>query len=321
MVEASGRPLSFSLAQSPIHPEDYKRLLASLRGAVEDGLPMKAQVAVRPIGVLFGLELTLNPFSFHPTYRAMAKAPLAERVARLSAPAVRAALLSEQPERRAPGMITAFGRMQLMGEVPDYEPTEATAITAIARQRGVSPEAVALDHMLTDGGRGMLYSPHLNYAEGSLAPAHAMLTHPDTVPGLSDGGAHVGMICDGSFPTTLLTHWTRDRTRGPKLTIEQVIKMQAADTAATVGLMDRGRIAPGLRADINIIDHGRLSLKAPQVAYDLPAGGRRLVQRAEGYVATLVAGQVTYRDGEPTEALPGRLLRGAQAAPGAAAAE
>ena len=217
-------------------------------------------------------------------------------------------------------MITAFGRMQLMGEVPDYEPTEATAIAAIARQRGVSPEAVALDHMLTDGGRGMLYSPHLNYAEGSLAPAHAMLTHPDTVPGLSDGGAHVGMICDGSFPTTLLTHWTRDRTRGPKLTIEQVIKMQAADTAATVGLMDRGRIAPGLRADINVIDHGRLTLRAPEVAYDLPAGGRRLVQRAEGYVATLVAGQVTYRDGEPTDALPGRLLRGAQAAPGAAAA-
>jgi N-acyl-D-aspartate/D-glutamate deacylase len=321
MVEASGRPLSFSLAQSPIHPEDYKRLLASLHGAVEAGLPMKAQVAVRPIGVLFGLELTLNPFSFHPTYRAIAQAPLAERVARLSHPAVRAALLAEQPEGRAPGMISAFGRMQLMGDVPDYEPTEATSVTAIASRRGVSPEAVALDHMLEGGGRGMLYSPHLNYAEGSLDPAYAMLTHPDTVPGLSDGGAHVGMICDGSFPTTLLTHWTRDRTRGPKLTVEQVIKMQAADTAAAVGLMDRGRIALGLRADLNVIDHGRLSLNAPQVAYDLPAGGRRLVQRAEGYVATLVAGQVTYRDGEPTHALPGRLLRGAQAAPRAVAAQ
>ena len=321
MVEASGRPLSFSLAQSPIHPEDYKRLLASLHGAVEAGLPMKAQVAVRPIGVLFGLELTLNPFSFHPTYRAIAQAPLAERVARLSQPAVRAALLAEQPDGRAPGMISAFGRMQLMGDVPDYEPTEATSVTAIASRRGISPEAVALDQMLEGGGRGMLYSPHLNYAEGSLDPAYAMLTHPDTVPGLSDGGAHVGMICDGSFPTTLLTHWTRDRTRGPKLTVEQVIKMQAADTAAAVGLMDRGRIALGLRADLNVIDHGRLSLKAPQVAYDLPAGGRRLVQRAEGYVATLVAGQVTYRDGEHTHALPGRLLRGAQAAPRAVAAE
>ena len=321
MVEASGRPLSFSLAQSPARPGDYKTLLASLREAVEDGLPMRAQVAVRPIGVLFGLELTMNPFSFHPTYRAMAKAPLAERIARLSDPSVRAQLLSEYPEGKARGMVSNFERMQLMGPDPDYEPTEATSVAAIARQRGVRPEEVVLDHMLSDGGRAMIYLPHLNYAEGSLDPAYAMLTHPDTVPGLSDGGAHVGMICDGSFPTTLLTHWTRDRTRGPKLSVEQVIKMQAADTAATVGLFDRGRIAPGLRADINIIDHGRLSLKAPQVVYDLPAGGRRLVQRAEGYVATLVAGQITYRDGEPTGALPGRLLRGAQVAPSAIAAE
>ncbi len=321
LVEASGRPLSFSLAQSPVRPGDYKTLLACLRAAVEDGLEMRAQVAVRPIGVLFGLELTLNPFSLHPTYRAMAKAPLAERVARLSDPAVRAQLLAEHPEGKARGMISAFQRMQLMGEVPDYEPTEATSIAAIAQQRGVSPQEIALDHMLTDGGRGLIYSPHLNYAEGSLDPAHTMLTHPDTVPGLSDGGAHVGTICDGSFPPTLITHWTRDRTRGPKLSIEQVIKMQAADTAATVGLHDRGRIARGLRADINIIDHARLTLKAPEVRHDLPAGGRRLVQRAEGYVATLVAGQVTYRNGEPTDALPGRLLRGAQHAPAAVAAE
>ena len=315
MVEASGRPLSFSLAQSPVRPGDYKILLACLRDATLAGLPMRAQVAVRPIGILLGLELTLNPFSMHPTYRAMAKAPLAERVARLADPAVRAALLAETPEGRARGMVTAFQRMQRLTGDPDYEPTEATSIAAMAAQRGVRPEEIALDHMLTDGGRAMIYSPHLNYAEGSLDPAYAMLTHPDTVPGLSDGGAHVGMICDGSFPTSLLTHWTRDRTRGPKLTIEQVIKMQAADTAATVGLFDRGRIAPGLRADLNIIDHGRLSLKAPQVVYDLPAGGRRLIQRADGYVATLVAGQVTYRGGEPTDALPGRLLRGAKAAP------
>jgi N-acyl-D-aspartate/D-glutamate deacylase len=315
MVEASGRPLSFSLAQSPVRPGDYKTLLSCLRDAVEDGLPMRAQVAVRPIGVLFGFELTMNPFSFHPTYRAMAKAPLAERVARLSDPTVRAQLLAEHPEGKARGMVSAFQRMQLMGPVPDYEPTEATSIAAIAAQRGVAPEAVALDHMLSDGGRGMIYSPHLNYAEGSLDPAYAMLTHPDTVPGLSDGGAHVGMICDGSFPTTLVTHWTRDRTRGPKLSLEQVIKMQSADTAATVGLFDRGRLERGLRADINIIDHGRLSLKAPEVRYDLPAGGRRLVQRADGYVATIVAGEVTYRDGVATQALPGRLLRGAQAAP------
>ncbi|MDR3512952.1 MAG: amidohydrolase family protein [Caulobacteraceae bacterium] len=321
MVEASGRPLSFSLVQSPIHPDGYKTLLAALRRAVEAGLPMKAQVAARPVGVLFGLELTLNPFSYHPTYREIAKAPLAERVALLSDPDFRARLLADAPNEQARGMVGNFGRMHLMGPEPDYEPTAASTVTAVAQARGVAPEAVALDHMLGDGGRGMLYLPFLNYAEGSLDPAYAMMTHPDTVPGLSDGGAHVGMICDGSFPTTLLTHWTRDRTRGPRLSVEQVVRMQAADTAASVGLFDRGRIAPGLRADLNMIDYGRLKLKAPQVVYDLPAGGRRLIQRAEGYAATLVAGEVTYRDGDPTGALPGRLLRGAKAAPNAIAAE
>ena len=191
----------------------------------------------------------------------------------------------------------------------------------MAAEQGVTPEALALDHMLSHGGRGMLYLPFLNYADGSLDPSFEMLIHPDTVPGLSDGGAHVGMICDGSFPTSNLTHWTRDRTRGPKLSLASMIKMQTRDTAQAVGLFDRGLIAPGYRADINIIDYGNLTLKSPSVAYDLPAGGRRLIQRADGYVATLVAGQVTYRDGEPTGALPGRLLRGSQAAPVSMAAE
>ena len=321
MVEASGRPLSFSLVQSPIHPDAYKGLLAALHDAVRAGLPMKAQVAARPVGVLFGLELTLNPFSHHPAYQEIAKAPLAEKVARLSDLEFRARLLADAPNEQARNMLSAFGRMHLMGPEPDYEPTADSTVTAVAAARGVSPQDVALDHMLSDGGRGMLYLPFLNYAEGSLDPAYAMLTHPDTVPGLSDGGAHVGMICDGSFPTTLLTHWTRDRTRGPKLSVEQVVRLQAAETAAVVGLFDRGRIAPGLRADLNVIDYGRLKLKAPQVVYDLPAGGRRLIQRAEGYVATIVAGQTTYRDGDPTGALPGRLLRGAKAAPSAMAAE
>jgi N-acyl-D-aspartate/D-glutamate deacylase len=148
-----------------------------------------------------------------------------------------------------------------------------------------------------------------------------MMNHKDCVPGLSDGGAHVGTICDGSFPTTLLTYWTRDRTRGPKIPLEQIIRLQARDTARTVGLNDRGVLAPGYRADLNVIDHGRLTLHAPEVAYDLPAGGKRLLQRATGYEATIVAGEVTYRDGEATNALPGRLVRGARAAPMAAAAE
>ena len=194
-------------------------------------------------------------------------------------------------------------------------------MAANAAARGLPPEVVALDHMLGGGGRGMLYHPFLNYADGSLDPSFAMLNHRDTVSGLSDGGAHVGMICDGSFPTSNLTHWTRDRTRGPRIALETMVAMQTRDTAMTVGLMDRGLIAPGYRADLNVIDYEGLSLEAPSVAYDLPAGGRRLTQKAQGYVATIVGGVVTYRDGDPTGALPGRLVRGSQAAPMALAAE
>ena len=321
LVEASGRPLAFTLVQSPRGPRAYKVLLAALADAVAAGLPMKAQVAARPVGVLFGLELTMTPFSFHPTYREMAKLPLAEKLARLRDPAVRAQLLSEDPNDGARGMVQAWDQMHLMAAEPDYEPTEESTVAFQAHARGLSNEAVALDHMLSQDGKGMLYVPFLNYADGSLDAAYEMLTDPNTVPGLSDGGAHVGMICDGSFPTSLLTHWTRDRTRGPKLPLEAVIRMQCRDTAESVGLFDRGRIAVGLRADLNVIDYDHLRLRAPEVAYDLPAGGRRLIQRADGYVATIVAGDVTYRDGEPTGALPGRLLRGAQAAPSAMAAE
>jgi N-acyl-D-aspartate/D-glutamate deacylase len=183
---------------------------------------------------------------------------------------------------------------------------------------------IALDHMLDGGqgdGRGMIYLPLLNYADNNLDHVRTMLQHDCVVPGLSDGGAHVGMICDGSFPTTNMAFWTRDRKRGPTLPLEKMVKGQCRDTAELVGLFDRGLVQPGYRADLNVIDYDRLKLKAPSVAYDLPTGGRRLVQRAEGYTATIVAGEVTYRDGEPTGALPGRLLRGATSAPAALAAE
>ena len=328
IVEASGRPLSFSLLQSPRDPEQWRFMLEQMSAAKAAGLSIRAQVATRPVGVLFGLELTVNPFSSHPSYRAIKDLPLAERVARLRDPGFRARLLAEEAENaRAPGLspARAWDRIYPMGEDnPDYEPTPDHSIAAMAAERGADPYALALDQMLDGGegdGRGMLYLPLLNYAQNSLDPAYQMLRHDCVVPGLSDGGAHVGMICDGSFPTTNLVHWTRDRTRGPKLPLEHMVKAQCRDTAETVGLYDRGLIAPGYRADLNVIDYGRLKLKAPSVAHDLPTGGRRLIQRAEGYVATIVAGQVTYRDGEPTDALPGRLLRGAQSAPAAMAAE
>lgn len=324
IVERSGRPLSFTLAQSPRHPNQWRTLLERLSEANDAGLTMRAQVAGRPVGILFGLELTVNPFSQHATYGEIAGLPLAERVARLRDPAFRARLLAETPEP-APGlgtnMIQNWRIMFLMGEEPDYEQTPDRTLAVLAQARGVTPQELALDHMLENEGRGMLYLPFLNYADGSLDPSYAMLNHRDTVPGLSDGGAHVGMICDGSFPTSNLTHWTRDRTRGPKLTLEAMVRMQTHDTAQAVGLHDRGLIQPGYRADLNVIDYEGLTLKAPAVAYDLPAGGRRLIQRADGYVATIVAGEITYLDGEPTGALPGRLLRGAQTAPQAIAAE
>jgi N-acyl-D-aspartate/D-glutamate deacylase len=322
LVAKSGRPLSFSLLQSPRRPEAWRFMLEQLSEAKVAGLQIRAQVATRPVGVLFGLELTLNPFSSHPIYREIKHLSLAERVARLRDPAFRARLLSEEPETAgAPSLspARAWDSIYPMGDDnPDYEPTPDTSISAMAASRGVDPYAAALDHMLDGGegnGRGMLYLPLLNYAQNTLDPAYQMLQHDCVVPGLSDGGAHVGMICDGSFPTTNIIHWTRDRARGPKFSLEKMVKAQTRDTAETVGLFDRGVLQPGYRADLNVIDYGRLKLKAPSVAYDLPTGGRRLIQRAEGYTATVVAGQVTYRNGTPTEVLPGRLLRGATEAP------
>ncbi|MEO8114700.1 MAG: amidohydrolase family protein, partial [Phenylobacterium sp.] len=216
IVERSGRPLSFSLLQSPRGPRGYRALLDRLAEATAAGLPMRAQVAGRPVGILFGLELTLNPFSQHAAYREIRDLPLAGKVAKLTDPAFRRRLLAEETTAArgfAGSQPRAWGNMFLMGEEPDYEPTADQTVEAIAARRGVTSAEVALDQMLSLDGRGMLYLPFLNYADMNLDPAYEMLTHPDCVPGLSDGGAHVGMICDGSFPTSNITHWTRDRTR------------------------------------------------------------------------------------------------------------
>lgn len=317
IAERSKRPLSFSLTQHARVPEQWQRMLGWLSDANARGLPMRAQVCGRPVGILLGLELTLHPFVAHPSYREIAKRAHAERARILQDPAFQARLLAEQTSATR-GLIAQINRswdqLFLMHETPDYEQPPSRSLAALAANSGKSGPALALEHMLAQGGRGMLYLPFLNYADGSLEPSYQMLQHPFAMPGLSDGGAHVGVICDGSFPTSNLTHWTRDRTRGPKLPLEHMVRMQTRVTAEALGLHDRGLIKPGYRADLNVIDYARLELCAPEVLYDLPAGGRRLMQRARGYSATLVAGQVTYRDGEPTGALPGRLVRGGQTA-------
>lgn len=318
IVEASGRPLSVSLAQSDIAPNGWRSLLCAIEEAVEDGLPMRAQVCGRPVGVLLGLDLTMNPFTAHPVYQEIKDKPLAEKVAALRDADFRARLLASEPDPDNPfvkSLLRQFGKLFTLDSVPDYEPEANRTVEAIARARGISSEEAALDIMLEDDGHGMLYLPFLNYAQGSLDPSYAMLESKATIPGLSDGGAHVGMICDGSFPTTMLTHWTRDRSRGPTFPVEWIVKRQTADTAHWLGLHDRGLIQPGYRADINIIDYDNLTLHRPEIIRDLPASGRRLMQRASGYTATIVAGQTIYRDGQPTGAKPGRIVRGAQHSP------
>lgn len=319
LVERSGRPLSFSLLEGVLGPLSMRwpEILDWVAEANAQGLPIKAQVPARAIGLLFGHDLTLNPFYSTDTYRALARLPLEGRIAELRLPEVRARVLAEpvdpNPANVLGLMVRDFERMFLLGDPPDYEPSPEASIAAQARRRGVSPEALAYDLMLERDGRNMLYYAAANYTHGSLDSCLAMMRHRGSVLGLGDGGAHCGTICDGSFPTFMLTHWARDRARGERLPLPWIVKALSRVTAEAVGLLDRGLIAPGYKADLNIVDLDRLWLHAPEVAHDLPTGGRRLVQRAEGYAATIVSGTVVYRDGAPTGALPGRLVRGPQA--------
>jgi N-acyl-D-aspartate/D-glutamate deacylase len=314
VAENTKCPITFSITQHDRAPQRWRETLATINDAAARGLNITAQIAARPVGLLLGLELSRNPFQTHPSYKAIAKLPLAERVARLRQPEVRAAILSENASDTDDPLFFRpnYDKMYLLGDPPDYEQPPENALGAQARRLGKRPEELAYDAMLTDEGRGMLYVPFLNYADGNLDATREMLCDPRSVPGLSDGGAHCGIICDASFPTYLLTHWTRDRTRGEKLSIPFVVAAQSRKTALSVGLHDRGLLAPGYKADVNVIDYDRLHLHPPKVHYDLPVGGRRLLQQVDGYEATIVSGVVTRRDGAPTGARPGRLLRGAQ---------
>ncbi|MEM8621657.1 MAG: amidohydrolase family protein [Actinomycetota bacterium] len=318
MTEASGRPISFALIESRRGYDFHRAILRHIERARDDGLAVTAQTAVRPIGVLLGFECTLNPFLLNPVYREVADLPTAERTAALRTPEVRARLLDATggKDRGTIGgrLIEDYDTMFALGESPNYEPDMSTTVAAIAAREGRGPAEVALDAMLENNGTAMLWVPFSNYGQGNLDGTRELLTHPYTVPALSDGGAHVGTICDGSFPTTLLQHWGRDRA-GERIDVEFLVQRQCRDTARMVGLDDRGVLAPGYRADINVIDFDRLRVHQPELLYDLPAGGRRIVQRADGYAHTFVAGVETYAEGASTGELPGRLVRGAQAAP------
>jgi N-acyl-D-aspartate/D-glutamate deacylase len=317
---ASGQTISLPLSQNHFHPEAYREVLRLIEQANDKGAKIHAQVMPRGIGMLMGLDLTYNPFSLTPAYQEIADLPLAERVERMRDPSVRARIISEKPLDPSVPMAAMGVRFASMFEVdgaPDYEPLPSTSIAARAAAAGVTPQELAYDVLLKEGGYSLIYLPIVNYAHGSLEAVRELLEHKDVVLGLGDGGAHCGMICDAAYSTFLLSYWARDRRLGPQLPLARVVKALTSDTALAVGLGDRGRLAPGYKADVNIIDHEGLRLHRPQSFRDLPGGGRRLIQKADGYVATIVNGQVVYRDGEPTGALPGRLVRGRQDAPAA----
>ena len=310
----AGRPLSCLLVQVDAQPELWRDTLANIHRMRATGREANAQVGSRPIGVIMGLETTVHPFVAHPVWRELRDLTPTERYRRLLADAdLRQRLLAPRTEGGAPAFMgEAFHKMFPIADRPDYEPDLANSVAAIAERSGRTPHEVALEAILALDGKGLLMLPFENYAAGSLDVVHEMITDPATVLGVADGGAHVGVICDASSPTSLLTLWGRDRTRGPRLSLEFLIAKQTRGTALSYGLADRGLLVPGHKADINIIDFDALSLKRPEVVYNLPAGGRRLIQRASGYRHTFVSGVEAVRDDELTGERPGRLVRGAQ---------
>ncbi|MEY2958626.1 MAG: hypothetical protein RLZZ01_1194 [Actinomycetota bacterium] len=314
MASESGRPISVSIAQGPRTPDDWRTELDAFAAATAAGVTMRGQVAARAVGLVLGLEATLHPFLFSPAYVDIAGLPLGERVAHLRHPDVRRAVIDgARVEDRLLGSraIHRFGFMFRLGDPPNYEPDPSESVAAEATRRGCDPIEVAYDWLLERDGTALLYQPVLNWAAQNLDAVGDMLRHPASVPGLSDGGAHVGTICDVSFPTTLLQWWGRDRPTGRR-PVETLVATPCRLTAETVGLGDRGVVLPGFRADLNVIDFDGLRLHAPEIAHDLPAGGRRMLQRATGYRHTFVAGTEVMADGESTGATPGRLVRGAR---------
>ncbi|MDA0822257.1 MAG: amidohydrolase family protein [Proteobacteria bacterium] len=316
-------PVTYACVQNDEDPAQWRRLIDY--AAKRNGQGMYPQVAIRPPGMLMCFSGS-HPFVARPSYQAIAHLPLAARIVELRKPETRTRILNEATGRSARllrllfiegkemrSTISNYERIFVLGDPPNYEPGPELSVTAIAARRGISPEAAAYDCLLELDGKAFLYTPLFNYSAGNYDVAREMMVHPSTVLGISDGGAHCGVICDASAPTYLLSHFVRDRDRGPRIALEHAVKMQTRDTAMLYGFKDRGLIAPGMRADINLINFEELALPAPEMVADLPASGKRLIQRASGYHATLLRGAVTFQHGEATGELPGRLIRGRQA--------
>ena len=316
LARETGRPVWFLITHSARDPQRWRRLLDGIHKAQADGIPVTGQVACRPVGVLLGVGATLTPFSAREAFQELRHLPPEERIARMRDPRVRERILKSGAsdaamDRLSPSRvraITRWDRMYTFGPDADYEPSDERCVETIAAKSNRTVEEVAYDYIV-EGLDRFLYCPVSNYVDGDLASTREMLLDPGTLSGLSDGGAHCGSVVDASMPTYLLTHWARDRSRGPGLPLESVVKAQTSETADFFGFTDRGRLRPGLRADINLIDHSGLQLHAPHLVNDLPAGGRRLVQGVDGYLATLVAGETVFENGEHTGALPGKLVR------------
>jgi N-acyl-D-aspartate/D-glutamate deacylase len=327
MARASGRPLSMTWLQRDPGGEQWKAIRSRVDHAVAQGLSLQLQSAVRAIGVIIGLDASFHPFMGFPGYKEVAHLPLAERAAALRDPARKQRILAEKSERLSgdgtpiPPLVDLLlarieliaGRMFPLADVPAYEQPVTASFAARARMRGTTALESLYDHFSHGDGTQLVYFPLFNYNEGSLDTVREMLEHSQALVGLGDAGAHVGTVCDASATTFMLTHWVRDRPQG-RLTLEKAVHLLSARNAQYLGLHDRGAIAPGLRADLNLIDPARLSVGTPRIVRDLPAGGRRFLQKAEGYVGTWVGGVCVQRDGAITAARPGRLVRAGQTA-------
>lgn len=315
----AGIPVTFQVLAADFAPHWWRDWIDRAMAANRQGAWLVPQVAGKPASVLVGFESSFHPFVRNPVYRQYADLPFDERIAKLSDPDVRAAVLAAPRDDQARGfdalMAASLDKLFPLGDPPDYEPDPSTSIAAVAAREGRDPLEVTYDLMLRRGGHELLYLPLLGYVDGGLDDIGEMLRHPGTVLGLGDGGAHCGVLCDASLPTFMLTHWARDRSRGDTLPVEQIVQHQTRRTAMLYGFADRGLLTPGHLADVNVVDLDGLELEPPEMAYDLPAGGKRLIQRAHGYLATVKSGTVVRERDEATGERPGGVLRGAQAAP------